>query len=54
MAKTADRYFRVDPWKIAEEGFDPAYSRVSESVFSLANESMGVRATGGSSTIRIS
>ena len=43
MAKTADRYFRVDPWKIVEEGFDPAYSRVSESVFSLANESTGVR-----------
>ena len=43
MAKTADRYFRVDPWKIIEEGFDPSYSRVSESVFSLANESMGVR-----------
>ena len=43
MAKTADIYFRVDPWKIIEEGFDPAYSRVSESVFSLANESTGVR-----------
>ena len=43
MAKTADRYFAVDPWKIIEEGFDPAYSRVSESVFSLANETMGVR-----------
>ena len=43
MAKMADRYFRVDPWKVAEEGFDPAYSRVSESVFSLANESTGVR-----------
>lgn len=43
MAKTADLYFRVDPWKIVEEDFDPAYSRVSESVFSLANESTGVR-----------
>ncbi len=43
MAKKADVYFRVDPWKIIEEGFDPAYSRVSESVFSLANETMGVR-----------
>ena len=43
MAKTADVYFKVDPWKVIEEGFDPAYSRVSESVFSLANESMGVR-----------
>lgn len=43
MAKAADVYFSVDPWKVTETGFDPAYSRVSESVFSLANESMGVR-----------
>ncbi len=43
MAKQADIYFRVDPWRIIEEGFDPGYARVSESVFSLANESMGVR-----------
>ena len=43
MAKAADVYFKVDPWKVIEEGFDPAYSRVSESVFSLANENMGVR-----------
>ncbi len=43
MAKVADVYFKVDPWKIIEEGFDPAYSRVSESVFSLGNESMGAR-----------
>ena len=43
MAKQADRYFRTDPWKIIEEGFDPRYARVAESVFSLANETMGVR-----------
>ena len=43
MAKVADIYFAVDPWKIIEVGFDPAYSRVSESVFSLGNESIGVR-----------
>lgn len=43
MAKQADVYFQVDPWKVIEAGFDPAYSRVSESVFSLANETMGVR-----------
>ena len=43
MAKVADIYFKVDPWKIIEEGFDPAYSRVSESVFSLANEGIGAR-----------
>ena len=29
MAKAADVYFKVDPWKIIEEGYDPAYSRVS-------------------------
>ena len=43
MAKTADRYFKTDPWKIIEDGFDPAYGEVSESVFSLGNEYMGVR-----------
>ena len=43
MAKVADIYFAVDPWKIIEDGFDPAYSRVSESVFSLGNETQGVR-----------
>ena len=43
MAKAADVYFVVDPWKVIERGFDPAHARVSESVFSLANESMGVR-----------
>ena len=43
MKKFADIYFKVDPWKIIEEGFDPDYSRVSESIFSLANESIGVR-----------
>ena len=43
MAKAADVYYAVDPWKVIERGFDPAHARVSESVFSLANESMGVR-----------
>ncbi len=43
MAKAADRYLTVDPWVVAEEGFGPARARVSESVFSLANEFMGVR-----------
>ncbi len=41
--KTADRYLEVDPWKIVENGFHPGRGRVSESLFSLANESMGVR-----------
>ncbi|MDR1737063.1 MAG: family 65 glycosyl hydrolase [Oscillospiraceae bacterium] len=43
MAKTADKYFIADPWKIIERGFDPDYSRVAESVFSLSNENLGIR-----------
>ena len=43
MAKQADRYFEVEPWRIVEQGFDPAYGEVAESVFSLGNEHMGVR-----------
>ena len=43
LPKTPIKYFKGDPWTIVEEGFDPAYQRVSESVFSLANEFMGVR-----------
>ena len=43
LSKTAISYFRGDPWTIVEQGFDPAYQRVSESVFSVANEFMGVR-----------
>lgn len=43
MAKQADRYFVVEPWKIIEKGFQPSYSQVAESVFALGNEYMGVR-----------
>ncbi len=43
MAKVADKYFITDPWKIIEEGFNPNYSRVAESVFSISNGTMGVR-----------
>ena len=43
MAKIADRYYITDPWNIIEEGFNPAYSQVSESIFSLGNEFMGIR-----------
>lgn len=42
-AKTADRYLKVDPWKIIEEGFEKKRSRISESMFCLANEFMGIR-----------
>lgn len=43
MAKVANKYFLTDPWKVIEYGFDPAHGRVSESVFTLSNESLGVR-----------
>ncbi len=43
LPKTPLKYFKGDPWTIVEEGFDPALQRVSESVFSVANEFMGVR-----------
>ncbi|HEX2945179.1 MAG TPA: glycosyl hydrolase family 65 protein [Clostridia bacterium] len=43
MGKLADKYLKTDPWEVAEEGFRPEYGRVSESIFSLANEYMGVR-----------
>jgi len=43
MAKVADRYLEVDPWSVVENGFSVERSRVSESIFSLSNEYMGVR-----------
>ena len=43
MGKYADRYFKIHPWQIIEEGFGPAYSQVAESIFSLGNEYTGLR-----------
>ncbi|OKP79581.1 glycoside hydrolase [Paenibacillus helianthi] len=43
MAKVADKYLKVDPWAVIEEGFDPQRNRTSESIFSVGNEYMGVR-----------
>ncbi|MFA9381042.1 MAG: family 65 glycosyl hydrolase, partial [Acetanaerobacterium sp.] len=43
MAKIADRYYKQNPWCIVEQGFSPDYTMVSESIFSLGNEHMGVR-----------
>lgn len=43
MGKFADKYLKVSPWEVVEDGFKPEYSRVSESIFSLGNEYMGVR-----------
>ncbi|RFZ81117.1 glycoside hydrolase family 65 protein [Mucilaginibacter terrenus] len=38
------QYFKIDEWKIIEDGFDPKYNEVAESVFSLGNGRMGQRA----------
>lgn len=43
MAKIAEKYLKIDPWIIEEDGFNVERARVSESNFSLANEFMGVR-----------
>lgn len=43
LFKTSEKYFRVDPWIVEEEGFDPAKQRLAESIFSVANEFMCVR-----------
>jgi maltose phosphorylase len=43
MTKFADKYLETLEWGIAEKGFHPDKGRVSESLFSLANERMGVR-----------
>lgn len=43
MGKQANRYLLVDPWAVVEEGFHPDRSQVSEAIFSLGNEFMGVR-----------
>lgn len=38
------KYIKPDAWKIIEEGFDPAFHKASESIFSLGNGHMGQRA----------
>ncbi|MFC2089728.1 family 65 glycosyl hydrolase domain-containing protein [Bacteroidota bacterium] len=37
-------YYKVDPWSIIEEQFDPSMQKASESIFSLGNGRMGQRA----------
>src|SRR6476646_2853545 len=37
-------YLKHDEWKIIEEGFDPHYNKISESIFSIGNGRMGQRA----------
>ena len=36
-------YFEIDEWKIIERDFNPQHRLVSESIFSLGNEHMGLR-----------
>ena len=43
MTKIADTYLDCDPWQIIEEGFHREHNLVSESIFSLGNEYMGIR-----------
>lgn len=45
MAKVSNKYLEVDPFKIIEKGFHADRNEVSESIFSLSNEYMGVRGT---------
>ena len=37
-------YIKHDPWSIIEEGFNPDYHPISESIFSIGNGSFGQRA----------
>lgn len=43
MGKIATTFIKEDPFKIIEEGFHDERNQVSESLFSLANEYMGIR-----------
>ncbi|MCL2188246.1 MAG: family 65 glycosyl hydrolase [Defluviitaleaceae bacterium] len=43
MAKQADKYFETQPWQVIERGYDTNYAKVSESVFALSNETLGIR-----------
>ncbi len=38
------QYLKKHEWQIIEEGFDPHYNKISESVFSIGNGRMGQRA----------
>ena len=39
-----NEYYKLEEWKIIEEGFDAHHHKISESVFSLGNGRMGQRA----------
>lgn len=37
-------YYKIDEWRVVEEGFDPLHHEATESIFSLGNGHMGQRA----------
>jgi maltose phosphorylase len=39
-----ERYYKLDEWKIIEEGFVPERNKMAESIFSIGNGHMGQRA----------
>lgn len=41
--KKGTHYLTTEPWRIVEDGFHPEQNQVSESIFSIANEYLGVR-----------
>jgi maltose phosphorylase len=43
LSKRPEACYGGDPWTIVEDGFHPDKQRLSESIFSLGNEFMGVR-----------
>lgn len=43
LMKRPARIYGGDAWTIVEDGFDPKRNRLSESIFAVANEHMGVR-----------
>ncbi len=43
MGDEFQNYFKVDEWKIIEEGFSPDKNRFAESIMSLGNGHMGLR-----------
>ena len=43
VQKKGERYLEVDPWRIVEKGFHKEQAIVSESLFSLSNENIGIR-----------
>ncbi|MCB0662349.1 MAG: glycoside hydrolase family 65 protein [Saprospiraceae bacterium] len=38
------QYLKADPWSIVEEGWNPEYNEISESIFSIGNGRFGQRA----------